>query len=1143
MSASNVIAFDDARTRERIRASLDESLIVEASAGAGKTTELVKRLVGVLASGRTRIENIVAVTFTNKAAGELKLRLRQGLDERRGASTNAGEIRNLEEALKHLEEASIGTIHSFCAQVLRQRPVEAKVDPAFEEISEQESDRLYERAFRGWMETKLGESTPGLRRAFARLAWRPSWDTTPPMEQLQFAGRKLIEWRDFPTPWRREPFDRKDAVDALVQGVDRLAALSARCRRPGDSLFRALLPARELAVWIERSETAGPRDYDTLESRLCRLHADLKRDSHKGSGAFGEGVTREEVLGARDSLISALDEFRRRADADLAALLRDEMWDLVERYDDLKRRSGQLDFVDLLILVRDLVRDNAEVRRYLQQTFTHIFVDEFQDTDPLQAEILLLLAADNPAETHWLEATPVPGKLFVVGDPKQSIYKFRRADVELYRMISGALRDRGVGFVRLTKSFRAVPSIQHTINVAFEREIPDYAALIQHRPEYGGQPAVIVLPAPRPYGSRGVTKSAIDACLPETIAAFVEWLLKESRWTIPDAEHPDRRVPLAPGHITILFRRFINFRQDLTRPYTRSLEVRGIPHLLVGSKSFHKREEVETLRAALTAIEWPDDELSVYATLRGSLFAIRDGTLLRFRREIGHLHPFVRFPDALEPEFVPVRDALTLLKDLHRGRNRRPFAETVNELLETTRTHGALIPRPAGHQVLANVYRVRDLARNYELGGGISFRGFVEELAAEAEKAQSAEAPVHEEGAGGVRLMTVHTAKGLEFPVVILADMTANLAAQEPDRYVDPQRRVCAMRLLRCAPQELLDHEAEERERERAEGVRVAYVAATRARDLLVVPAAGDGLTDPWLRESWLAPLNGSIYPNRETWRHPEPDPRCPRFGDTTVLSRPIEMDRAGDTSVRPGLHKLAGGLYSLVWWDPGALNLSVDEAPSLAAEEIFASGPNSRAAEGIAAYREWKARRATLIAQGSRPRHEIFAVTQAAEAPPDFEFPLELVAIERSERRPSGRRFGTLVHAVLRDVALDGARTDIDAMAAVHARVLGAPPEETEAAAEAVARALAHPLLARARAAPRLHREYPIVFRLDGGRILEGVLDLIFLEQGAWHIVDFKTDADLLARRDYYERQLRWYGLALSRLTGLPARGWLLAV
>src|ERR1019366_6317399 len=242
-------------------------------------------------------------------------------------------------------------------------------------------------------------------------------------------------------------------------------------------------------------------------------------------------------------------------------------------------------------------------------------------------------------------------------------------------------------------------------------------------------------------------------------------------------------------------------------------------------KSFHRREEVETLRAALTAVEWPDDELSVFATLKGSLFAIQDDVLLRYRHLHGRLHPFHIPEDAA---FEQVTEVLTHLAKLHRGRNHHPFAATVNTLIEITRAHAGFVLRPGGNQILANVARVADLARAYEMSGGISFRGFVEELAAQAEKEDAAEAPVLEEDSDGVRLLTVHGAKGLEFPVVILADITANIAAREPDQFVDGAKRLSATRLLRCAPRELAEHGPQESARERAEGVRVAYVAATR---------------------------------------------------------------------------------------------------------------------------------------------------------------------------------------------------------------------------------------------------------------------------------------------------------------------------
>src|SRR5262249_20278501 len=218
---------------------------------------------------------------------------------------------------------------------------------------------------------------------------------------------------------------------------------------------------------------------------------------------------------------------------------RDDLWPLVGDYERLKARAGCLDFVDLLLRARDLVRDDAGVRGQLQERWTHIFVDEFQDTDPLQAELLLLLAAAHPGERDWRRVRTVPGKLFVVGDPKQSIYRFRRADVALYESVKRQLVDGGASVVHLTVSFRSVPAIQEAVNAAFAPAMATgtsgtqaaYVPLAPCRPPQTDQPAVIVLPVPQPFAPFGrITDYQIERSLPDAVAAFVEWLVASSGW-------------------------------------------------------------------------------------------------------------------------------------------------------------------------------------------------------------------------------------------------------------------------------------------------------------------------------------------------------------------------------------------------------------------------------------------------------------------------------------------------------------------------------------------------------------------------------------------------------------------------------------
>src|SRR6202158_5182346 len=582
---------------------------------------------------------------------------------------------------------------------------------------------------------------------------------------------------------------------------------------------------------------------------------------------FGKNVTRTDVLAARDALCADLQQFRRDADADLAACLQGELAGATARYQALKASAGALDFIDLLARARDLIRTDERVRRHLQAKFKRIFVDEFQDTDPIQAEILLLLASDDSRSSAGGTARAVPGKLFIVGDPKQAIYRFRGTDVDTYWKVRKQLEQDG-RVLQLTTSYRRVPATQRFVNAAFAKEMTEtdlalqsaYVPLSPYRAADDSQPAIVALPVPKPYPARGplrASASAIEGSLPDAIGAFIEWLVdEENGWAGCErgADGAETRVPVRPQHVAVLFRRFVSFGEDITRRYIDAIEARGIPHLLVGGKAFHGREEVETVRAALAAVEWPDDELSVFATLKGSLFAIDDAHLLEFRHRFGSFHPF-RVPKELggntgqdlaltaEPttHLTPIADALRVLHQLHRGRNYRPVADTIGRLLTVTRAHVGFILRPAGEQALANVLHVAELARQYEAGGGILFRGVIDELRTAAES-DAAEAPILEESSDGVRLMTVHKAKGLEFPLVILADLTCRLNRADASRYVDPGQRLCAMKIGGWSPLEVHEHEAEEVARDRAEGVRLAHGAGPRARGpVRGAPARGRG--------------------------------------------------------------------------------------------------------------------------------------------------------------------------------------------------------------------------------------------------------------------------------------------------------------
>lgn len=1146
----------DQHVRDQIRNELDCTMVVEAAAGTGKTSELVQRIIAVLAEGKATVDQIVAVTFTEKAAGELKLRVRSELEKARGQADDLKRRQHLEEALAHLEEARLSTIHALCADLLRERPVEAQIDPQFEVMTEVQSQNLYRQAFRLWFQRRLENLPAGIRR-FLRRRSRDS-----ATEALFKAGWDLAQWRDFPTAWRRDPFAREDEIASLVKNLHAFADLTRNPGNPASMLFADTAPARSISEEIRTVEATQPRDYDGLEALFVSLgkdreYDDLRKLPHKGYAQYKEKVSREDVITAHGALLAQIQTFVQSANADLAPLLQAELAESVEEYQALKERSGQLDFLDLLIRMRDLLINSESARRDFQHRYTHIFVDEFQDTDPLQAEILVLLAADCSDVVDWRKAKPVPGKLFIVGDPKQAIYRFRRADVGTYEEVKKLLLQNGASFVELTTSFRSLPSIQCVVNQSFSAEMdgdPEklqagYVPLSPFRSDYTKQPAIVALPVPRPYGLRRFSMEAVERSLPDSIAAWVAWLVGESGWTVAEKDHPDKRIPISASHVCLLFRRFYSFDEDMVRPYIRGLEARNLPHLLVGGRSFHDREEVQSIRAALAAIEWPDDELSVFATLRGSLFAIRDDLLLEYRHLHGRFHPFRAPSEPVPDRLRAVIEGLGMLRELHRGRNYRAVAETLDLLLRKTRAHLAFALRPSGEQVLANVLHISELARKYEASGGLSFRGFVEALQEGADSAETGEAPIFEEGGEGIRIMSVHKAKGLEFPVVILADITAKISSSYPSRHIDAPERMCAIPLAGCEPRELQENATLELARDRAEGVRVAYVASTRARDLLVLPTIGDHPFGKWdsIENWWVRPLYKAVYPPLERYRKPESTIACPKFGKDSALTRP-DNAVAEDDNVCPGQYSFEpnSSRYRVTWWDPKVLDLGVRQSFGIRQEELLAKGDANSAQKDLEEHQRWHAHLEEIRTMASVPTRVVRTATLEARRQEVVQWQVDAIELPRDTGRPIGVRFGTLVHAALATVPLDADAEQAIKTTALQGRILGATDQEVAAASEVVQTVLSSPILVRAKEAWRrgdCKREVPVTVTQQDDAIVEGVVDLAFREENVWIVVDFKTDRELANELDHYRRQVGLYCMAVAAATGQQSCGILMRV
>jgi ATP-dependent exoDNAse (exonuclease V) beta subunit len=439
--------------------------------------------------------------------------------------------------------------------------------------------------------------------------------------------------------------------------------------------------------------------------------------------------------------------------------------------------------------------------------------------------------------------------------------------------------------------------------------------------------------------------------------------------------------------------------------------------------------------------------------------------------------------------------------------------------------------RKGGERVLANVYRLIELARRYETNGATSFRSFVEYLEEEAVGSEAAEAPVLERKSGGVTLMTAHKAKGLEFPVVILADMNSSLVRSGGgDRYVDSARGVAAQRLLSWAPHELRDNAALEEQRETEEAWRVAYVAATRARDLLVVTATGDEIKE----NSWLSPLYPALYPRRGQWAHPRVARGCEFPGKDTVLQRPVDIEP--EEILRPGEHDANLGSHRVVWFDP-TLIANSPETDAGISDDTLLRPTLTEPGDGIRAYEEWRVKKVSRLASGAIPQLRIGRITEMDSLPAGVSADVEIVGIDafiETKASPKrGRKYGDLVHSLLASAEYPPDHAKVEALAAVHELGSRMSPIDRHAIVNVVTGTLAHPLLLAAFSAQRVHREYPVTYEADG-ELYEGVIDLIWFAGERWTVLDYKTGPGDEPR---YRRQIAIYGEAIRKTTHQPVR------
>jgi ATP-dependent helicase/nuclease subunit A len=1033
----------DRLTGEQARAVArrDGSLMVRAGAGTGKTTVLVERFVQAVAEDGVPVEGILAITFTEKAAAEMKTRVRaRFLELGRRADARAA------------EGAWISTIHGFCSRVLRAQALSAGIDPGFRVLDELEAERIATDAFDGALGEFMGDGddperlemvaayTPDRLRDMVRTAH----------SRLRSRGQRrprLDEVQPPPVSDQRERLE--GAAGAALRELGGAAAGKA-VSTAIERIERCLALLGRLAP----EALADPHDLDKLSiagnaKALCTGTCDAYR---KALAAY-EGVCR------------ARREYRDHTM--LRVLL--ELYD--GRYEHGKRLRSGLDFEDLELVARDLLAGEEGLRRQYAERFSHVLVDEFQDTNPLQNELLELLERDN---------------LFRVGDENQSIYGFRNADV-------GVFRDHwtGAGEAGRTESvtvnFRSRGEVLEAIDRCFERTWGEQFDPLREA-DGAREPAPRVTPSvellvtdkskPRweqalgaedPFGfaMRGATIwRAAEARL---LAKRVEELRAEGGWEWRD--------------VVLLLRATTHMAF-----YERALEERGIPTHVVGGRGYWAQQQVTDLRHWLAALANPRDELAVYSVLASPLGGLSlDAVALigmharEARRDVWWTisEPNGIVEDLPEGDRRRLVRFVTLFEAERRTAPQVSLETLVDRAVARTGYDRHVLSLPAGERRMANLRKLMRLAREFEADEGRDLRGFIDALAErDAAQPREGEAPLEAEALDAVRLMTVHRAKGLEFPVVCVADLGKDGREDYGSLRISDDGSL-GLRLASIGGG-TVDTDQLERIKERQkrlgeeEEKRIFYVAVTRAQQHLLLSGATD-LQDRREPEDMKEPMRWMLR------GFPGPGVAVTELRPATVEELLPAEDRR---PARPQPESPGGEAQP-------ELGLAALPAPrALAVSRLSYSS--------LEAYRRCSYR---------------FYLERALRLPP-AERPFATEPVE--DARLSALLRGTLVHQLLErlDFRRPVVPSEAEVTELIESHGTPARPEEVADLRDMVERFAASPLRERIGGAPRVRTELPFAFTLTppgaGGRslLVNGVVDVHVAEDFGLLVVDYKSDA-----------------------------------
>jgi ATP-dependent helicase/nuclease subunit A len=848
----------------------DVSVLLSSGAGCGKTHVLTERYLAHLREG-AEVGQIVAITFTERAARQMRGRIRQAvIHHLRTAEEDEAEA--WARHLRNLETAPISTIHSFCGTLLRQNAVEAGLDPQFDVLEEVLSINLSNEAISSALQRLLTAQTEvgdDLRELVLLFGWRAVNDLIPVLVESHDASA-WARWLDTPPKELAERWQKFAAEELRVRYLEYILAA-----RPKIAVIPPLLkqyppepgPLVENVHILLEELPQLPASTD-LAASVERL-AEAAKVARGGAKAWPEEDVYERIKNAfsafRDDIRKlkldcfTLDPHKLLPAIEVGKRLMRVAADAWRTYRERKQYHGVVDFQDLLVLARDLVRDYPEVRSRLQDRYRVLLIDELQDTDPVQMELVELLCGD--------ELTA--GKLFAVGDHSQSVYRFRKADVALFHALRTRMPQKGQQ--GLTLNFRSQPAILDFTNALLGHRLIAYEPLRPHQPQVNPGSCVEFL-----WSACKENDSAVEARQSEAegIARRIVAMIDHEKLVVEKTTKGRQLRPVRRGDIVLLFRAMSN-----VHIYETALRKYGLDYYLVGGRAFFAQQEVYDLLNLLRALENPQDEVSLAGTLRSPFCCISDEAIFVLRiapaapaaDAARNANPSVsrqglwkglhddasvkRLPPDQRPRVLRARKILDCWRTL---KDQVPISRLLNQVFSDSGYDAAMQFEFLGDRKLANLWKLVDLARTFDRSGLFGLAEFIARLGdlveSQPREEQAATQPEH---ADVIRLMTIHQAKGLEFPVVIIPDMDAAPGSAFVAGACWDTRLGCLVRPPSDEdPPPFEDHgwtlwRMREEIEDWHESLRTLYVACTRAEDYLILSASMTNslqASSPWMQ-------------------------------------------------------------------------------------------------------------------------------------------------------------------------------------------------------------------------------------------------------------------------------------------------------